>query len=129
MNTDAGFRDMLTHGLTPRQIDTWTSRGWIHANGDDNPGSGRTRTWPYHEVQIARLMLRLVNVGFTPAAAAERARAARADWLNRGNCTVIALDDGLTLTIDIGEPHWLPPTGRLVEPAPIPQSILIGGDR
>jgi hypothetical protein len=61
-------------GVTYRQLDYWTRRGWIRADGHGK-GSGRPRCWPALERSTATLMARLVGVGFHPAAAAPIARA------------------------------------------------------
>lgn len=60
-------------GLTPRMLDHWTRRGWIHA---DNPhcGSGRARRWPDHAAGYVAAMIRLVHAGLHPEAASRAAR-------------------------------------------------------
>lgn len=61
-------------GLTYRQLDYWTRKGYLRSEGNPTPGSGRPRTWPDTEVAIARAIVRLVGCGFTVQKAAELAR-------------------------------------------------------
>lgn len=63
----------LAIGLTYRQLDYWTRRGYLKAE-DPTPGSGHSRTWLEDEQVIAARMLRLISCGFTVEAAARIAR-------------------------------------------------------
>jgi DNA-binding transcriptional MerR regulator len=60
-------------GLTPRQAEHWTRRGYIRPDAT-HPGSGHGRFYPDGEFRVARRMARLVRVGLTPADAAPIAR-------------------------------------------------------
>lgn len=60
-------------GITYRRIDFWTRAGYL-APTAASPGSGHQRVYPASEVTIALLMVRLVDDGLTPSAAAECAR-------------------------------------------------------
>jgi len=60
-------------GLTYRQIDYWTSRGYLRADSS-NPGSGTDRTWLDGETHVASRMLALIEVGFRLGKAHELAR-------------------------------------------------------
>jgi hypothetical protein len=64
-------------GISYRQLDSWTRRGFIQSAGDPQPGSGNRRRWPMEEVAVAQAMHVLVNMdggGLTPEAAARAAR-------------------------------------------------------
>lgn len=63
----------MRYGLTYRQLDYWTRKGYIHATAS-NPGSGHYRTWPEAEQRIAERMARLIKAGFRVDAAAVAAR-------------------------------------------------------
>lgn len=60
-------------GLTYRQIDYWTSQGYLRAD-TSNPGSGTDRTWLDGETHVAHRMLSLIEVGFKPGRAHVMAR-------------------------------------------------------
>lgn len=75
----ATYPDLLALGLTYRQINYWAKRDWLRAD-DVRPGSGRARTYPASELEVAATMRRLTAAGVTPEAAH---RAARSDgWLS-----------------------------------------------
>lgn len=59
-------------GATYRQLDHWIRRGWLTV--DHTGGTGNRREWSSHEITIAALMVRLVNAGLRPEAAARVAR-------------------------------------------------------
>ena len=59
--------------ITYRQLDYWVRQGWL--NPHHNGGSGTSRDFTGDEYTVAIRMARLVNRGFTPAAAARVARA------------------------------------------------------
>jgi MerR HTH family regulatory protein len=63
----------LAAGITYRQLDHWTKRGYLHAE-NPSPGSGRKRRWSEGEKQVAALMLRLISAGLTVEAASAVAR-------------------------------------------------------
>lgn len=81
-------------GGTDRQIDHWVRSGHLRPVHDG--GSGRPREWPNTEVRVARLMVRLTAAGFTPARAAQIARA------SLGSTGPVAIGAGLELTITQG---------------------------
>lgn len=81
-------------GLSYRQLDYWTRRGYLRSDGNPMPGSGRPRTWSEHEVAIARAMVRLIGCGFTVSAAARLAR----DESESERLTV-SLCDGVSLRL------------------------------
>jgi len=54
---------LLNQGLTYRQVDYWTNRGYLRAHSN-NPGPGADRTWLDGETYVAARMLALVEVGF-----------------------------------------------------------------
>lgn len=81
---------LWTLGITYRQLDHWTTRGWISAD-DTHPGSGKRRTWADDELAVAARMARLVRAGFTVAKAAEIAR--------EDTTYPVPLGPGLDLTI------------------------------
>lgn len=59
-------------GLTYRQLDYWTTKGYLHPL--HGTGSGIARVWPDEELAVARMMARLVGAGLTLALAARVAR-------------------------------------------------------
>lgn len=61
-------------GVTCRQLDHWTTKGWLRAI-EASPGTGRHRVWPAGEVVVAALMLVFTDAGITTSAAARLARA------------------------------------------------------
>lgn len=69
----ADSRDFIQVGLTYRQVDFWTTRGYLRAD-EASPGCGNNRTWPQSEVRIAELMVRLTDAGLTVEAAHRAAR-------------------------------------------------------
>lgn len=58
--------------LTYRRLDHWCSKGWLRP--DHRGGTGYARTFTGDEVQVARIMVRLIAAGLTPSAAARIAR-------------------------------------------------------
>jgi DNA-binding transcriptional MerR regulator len=64
---------LAQHGLSYRQLDYWTTRGYIVAY-ESNPGSGRAREWQHGELELAALMAKLVRHGMTVPAAAKLVR-------------------------------------------------------
>jgi DNA-binding transcriptional MerR regulator len=63
-------------GITYRQLDYWTTQGWLRANErpDRKQGTGYRRTYPDAELDIADGMRRLIGAGLTAPAAARVAR-------------------------------------------------------
>lgn len=68
------FRSLA--GITYRQLDTWTSNGYLHAiprrRGE---GSGVPRLWKMEELVVAQRIKRLLDAGVVLSKAAEIARA------------------------------------------------------
>lgn len=88
-----GQAELIEIGLTYRQLDYWTTLGYLQVVGDPTPGSGRPRRWPVEEVDIALLMLRLIEAGLGLSVAARVARDGRHH-----------LAPGIRLVIDQDEP-------------------------
>lgn len=61
-------------GLSLRRVQYWTEQGWLLAV-DGTRGSGYALEWPPCEVLVAAYMMRLVEAGVSPPAAARAARA------------------------------------------------------
>lgn len=88
-------------GLTYRALDHWSRKGYLHPANPDC-GSGRRRTWPAGEVEVAQLMHVLVTAGLSPAGAERAAR--NGGVLSDGVWVVVSLD-GLTLPgVDLAGP-------------------------
>lgn len=88
-------------GVTYRQLDHWTSRGYLTpvaaAEGVEDarhPGSGRARIYDARAVEKTRLMVALTRYGLTPAAASAAADA----LLDSGRVDVGA---GVTIVRDV----------------------------
>jgi DNA-binding transcriptional MerR regulator len=60
-------------GITYRRLDFWVRQGYLRPAGQT--GTGHRRKWPESEVRVARHMSRLIDAGWTVAAAARIARA------------------------------------------------------
>jgi hypothetical protein len=92
----ATVHDLTAAGLTPRQADHWTRKGWLRADNAEC-GSGYTRTWPNKEVAIAALMVRLTNAGMFAEVAHSVARAFVWGWVDGSH---VPIGPGLCLHID-----------------------------
>lgn len=57
-----------------RQLDHWTTRGYLRTVYEANPGSGRSRMWEVGEDRTARLVARLTRAGLGLDAAFRVAR-------------------------------------------------------
>jgi hypothetical protein len=84
---------MLTAGLSPRQLEYWVGRGYLRPE-TASPGTGFPRRWPPTEQQIAHLMVRLTHAGLIPGVAASAARVAIEHGL-----TEIVLSDGIVVGV------------------------------
>lgn len=74
-------KQIMEHaGLTHRQVDHWTSKGYLLPVGDPNPGHGIPRAYPAEELGQALVMASLIRAGLRPSMAAMAAREIR---LNR----------------------------------------------
>jgi DNA-binding transcriptional MerR regulator len=97
----SGLSRLLAAGITARQVDHWVRKDYLRPYHEG--GTGNPREWPTRELAIAMLMKRLIDAGFTPAAAHEVARNAetvRSLYSLRSTDPVPAdLGNGLTLTI------------------------------
>jgi hypothetical protein len=60
-------------GITLRQADHWTRKGWIVAD-NAGCGTGHWRQWGADEVEIARIMGRMTAAGVSANRAAAAAR-------------------------------------------------------
>lgn len=69
----ADVNALLRAGLTYRQADHWTRRGYLRPTNPDC-GSGHGRDYPASEVRVAGVMVRLVAAGLTVEAAHTVAR-------------------------------------------------------
>jgi hypothetical protein len=67
-----GHEDMTRVGPSYRQIDHWTRRGYLLAEGKG--GQGHTRRWPLEERDVAAMMHRLVTAQIPPEVAHAIAR-------------------------------------------------------
>lgn len=79
--------DLDALGVTYRQLDHWTRKGYLHPV-QARPVSGYRRTWPPGELEVAERMARLVGVGLLPSLAHRVAR---------GQCDV---GRGVRITVD-----------------------------
>lgn len=68
-----GLDDMLSVGLTGRQVDYWTRRGYLKPLPGPG-GSGHARRFPAGERDVAATMVRMVRAGVAPETAHEVAR-------------------------------------------------------
>jgi DNA-binding transcriptional MerR regulator len=84
--------EILKKGLTYRQLDHWTRRGWLRPQHDG--GTGNARVWPETELRIADLMRRLTRAGIAPEQAAQAARA------HQEGRALVRLAPGIVLAID-----------------------------
>lgn len=50
-------------GTTYRRVDYWARHGVLNAYGSNIPGSGVHRRWSRREVQLARVVARLADLG------------------------------------------------------------------
>ena len=85
-------------GVTYRQLDHWTRKGYIrpkHRQGRYN-GSGFPREWSDLELDVARTIARLVEIGFMVAPAAVLARRIVVDQYEHE----FELGDNFTLLLD-----------------------------
>ncbi len=72
MARTVGHEEMTRTGPSYRQIDCWTRRGYLLAEGKG--GQGHTRRWPEEERVIAAMMFRLVAAQIPPKVAHTIAR-------------------------------------------------------
>lgn len=50
--------------ISYRQLDYWTTRGYLTTYQSANPGSGSVREYPFAQAKKARLMKCLIELGF-----------------------------------------------------------------
>lgn len=80
--SDSDYRILLDAGLTVRQANYWTQRGYIRPS-QAHPGSGNWRYYTTAELRVARWMVHLVTNGLSPARAAVLARNHTDDQMSR----------------------------------------------
>ena len=73
-----GWAEFVDSGLTYRQYDSWCRSGHIRTVGEAQPGLGIGRRHELGEVEVARIMRRLLDLGFLLTFAARLARRRRA---------------------------------------------------
>ena len=78
-------------GLTYRQLDHWTRRGYLRTANSESD-KRQVRLWFYQERDVATLMVRLSNAGFTTKKAHRIARAALGAPRN-GRASIRIADD------------------------------------
>jgi DNA-binding transcriptional MerR regulator len=75
MSESLGAPEVLRRvpGLTYRQLDFWSRRGYLKCDdqGPAGAGSGSRRLYPVGQMILARRMLALINYGMKPSAAYE----------------------------------------------------------
>jgi hypothetical protein len=84
-------------GISYRQLDHWTRRGYLRPAADTGNGSGRWREWSTAELAAACLMAALTRAGLEPRAAALIARSGRSR-VDLAPGIAIELDPGLAVT-------------------------------
>lgn len=67
-------RTMARLGITYRQFDHWSSRGYLGGPSLTGHGTGNPRMLTNDQIRVLRRMGELVNRGMTPAAASALAR-------------------------------------------------------
>lgn len=87
---------LTTTGLTYRQLDHWTRRGWLHEAERAGTGPGYRRRWLPGERDVADVMARLVDLGLAPDKAVTVARAATASAGGEVYC-----GGGVTITVAV----------------------------
>ncbi len=86
--------------ITYRQLDHWTTFGWIGTDEKRDPGSGVRREWTRTEVRHIGVMATLVRAGLPPFRASELAT----DALSRGHrVAVVTLAPGVMLVLNLEE--------------------------
>ena len=78
-------------GATYRQLDYWCLKGFLVPTPQDKTGSGYAREWPPEEIEVARRMVKLVKLGFTPSGASIIARAEPGTELALSDFAVVRL--------------------------------------
>ena len=91
-------------GITYRQLDYWTSNGWLHTIDAETPGSGHRRRFPALEIfvaalfkQVSLISIRMAN-GDMPAIPSALVRNAIHDNLTD---IVVPINDFAAIHIDI----------------------------
>jgi DNA-binding transcriptional MerR regulator len=79
-------------GLTYRQVDQWTNHRYLRPTQPTGHGTGHNRIFSQTELDIARMMARLVLLGVTAQQAARVARDPQQRW--RWLADVIAVAKG-----------------------------------
>lgn len=89
-------------GITYRQLDYWTSSGWLLPEGAS--GSGHSRLWTIDELNVMSRMVRLVEVGLTPVVAVVVARGGRP--AEHGNPSFALTTRDVVSTVEISLRPW-----------------------
>lgn len=84
-------------GLTYRQLDYWTQRGYLSAEGI--AGRGNRREWSPREVTVAGVMHHLIAAGIEASVAAELARTASNPYTAQPGPQRFELAPGIVLEI------------------------------
>jgi DNA-binding transcriptional MerR regulator len=79
-------------GLTYRQLDRWTSQRYLQPEQPTGHGSGHAYVWPLAELEVARMMARLVQLGISAQRAARVARHPTERWIWLGDIWAAAKD-------------------------------------
>jgi DNA-binding transcriptional MerR regulator len=64
----------LEVGITLRQVDHWTGKGYLVPEGSPRPGSGHSRRWEFAELVVAQRIKFLLDAGLKLEVAADIAR-------------------------------------------------------
>lgn len=86
---------MLTIGISYRQLDHWTKRGYLRCDERIRETKGIVRRWSTAERDIAQLMDRLINAGLAVDAAAPISR----EMVETG-MPEASIADGITILVE-----------------------------
>lgn len=86
-------------GATFRQLDHWVRQGYIKSDGMvyNNAQGWRHREFSHREMVVVQRMVWLVEVGFTPKAAAQVAR----DTVSAGHKSAVMLSAHVTVQLEV----------------------------
>lgn len=86
---------MMAAGVSYRQLDYWTNRGYLRCDQREHERSGHARYWPAPEREIARLIHRLTGAGMHLEPAVSVAR----EMVDTG-MPEATIADGITLLVE-----------------------------
>lgn len=86
---------MLNVGISYRQLDHWTNRGYLRCDERVRETKGIARRWPTPERDIAQLMDRLITAGLAVGVAAPVAR----EMVETG-MPEASVADGITILVE-----------------------------